>query len=446
MKRRMLFFERFMYIDGVTPINCVMTARIRGTIDPAHLTTALAKVQAKHPLLCARVIEEGGEPWFVMDEHTPAIPVQIVSRNREDDWQAVTTQQWKTPFDTARGPLLRLVWMKSQDASQSSELMLVAHHCICDGGSIMTLLREILEVADRPETELAPYTSYATLDDLVPADVLADPKARRQVRNKAVLYKLFLAVLGLRKAALPPGDPYVLYWRAPAEEFAAINKRCLSEDTNTYAVLCVAYLLAFREVQGKAAQNKIMCPVSIRRFIRSIKSDTLFAFAPTIQLSLESAKPSTPPADLWAQARAMKQAIGEKIESMQVYEDLMLGDLMRPSVLRIINFLRSSRGGHDLAFSNVGRLKIPSKFKTFTLETVIGATVAVPWKNTNTLIMTYFANEMDLGFISNERFLPRMQATAIQEKALSLLHQAMLQPATFRPPHQPAAISALPSD
>jgi NRPS condensation-like uncharacterized protein len=418
MKRKMLFFERFMYIDGVTPLNCLMTARIKGTIDAAHLQTAITKVQAKHPLLCARVVEEGGEPWFVLDEHTPSIPLAVIARKSAEDWRAITTEQWKIPFDTERGPLLRVIWIRSEEAS---ELMLVGHHCICDGGSIMTLLREILEVTDKPETVLTRYTSYATLDDLVPGEVLADPVAQRAVRKKEILYRLLLAVMGRRNKKHLGGEPYVLYWNADAEEFAAINKRCSVEETNAYAALCVAYLLAFREVQGNAAKNRIMCPVSIRRFIRSVKSDMLFAFAPTIQLALSKSRET----DFWTRSRQMKALIGEQIDGMKVYEDLMLGDRMRPYVQRIINFLRSSSGAHDIAFSNVGRLKIPPKYGTFTLEGVVGATVAVPWKNTNTLIMTHYASEMDLGFISNERFLPKRDAEAIQGAAIRLLREAM---------------------
>ena len=106
----------------------------------------------------------------------------------------------------------------------------------------------------------------------------------------------------------------------------------------------------------------------------------------------------------------------------------MVADLMRDSVPRIINFLRSSKGGHDIAFSNVGRLKIETRYQTFTLEALIGGTVAVPWKNTNTLMATQFLQEIELGFISNERFLPQHEALAIRDRALQFFMDAMAQP------------------
>jgi len=423
MKRKMLFFERFMYIDGVTPINCTLTARVRGRILADNLRTALNKVQAKHPLLRARVLQEEAEPYFVWDEKIPEIPIQIIERQSDNGWNEITVAQWNVPFETLTGPLLRLLWIRSDEVS---ELMLVGHHCICDGGSIITLLREILLVLDQPDTELVPYTSYSSLADLIPQDVLSDAKTIRRAKRKARIYKLFLTLWPVVKPVYGAGDPYVLYWKSGVELLDKMNTRCTAEGSSLFAALCVAFLLAFREVKGKAFRNKMMCPVNIRRSIRAVKSDMMFAFAPTIQLSLDRKAE----ANFWTHARAMKQSIADGIEGMQVYEDMMLGDLMRDSVPGIVKFLRSSRGGHDIAFSNVGRIKIESRYQTFALEALIGGTVAVPWKNANTLMATQFLQEIELGFISNERFLPQREALAIRDRALQLLMDAIEQPVT----------------
>jgi NRPS condensation-like uncharacterized protein len=430
MKRKMLFFERFMYIDGVTPINCTLTARVRGPIPAGNLRTALNKVQAKHPLLRARILQEEGEPYFVWDDAIPEIPVQVIERQSDEDWNSITVAQWNVPFETQTGPLLRVLWIKSDEVS---ELMVVGHHCICDGGSVITLLREILLVLDQPETELVPYTGYSSLVDLIPQEVLSDAKTIRRTKRKAMIYKLFLALWPARKPVYGAGDPYVLYWKSGVELLEKLNARCTAEETSLFAALCVAFLMAFEEVKGKGFRNKIMCPVNIRRSIRAVKSDMMFAFAPTIQLSLDRKSK----ADFWTRTRAMKKKITSGIEGMKVYEDMMVADLMRDSVPQIVRFLRSSRGGHDIAFSNVGRLKVETTYRTFALEALIGGTVAVPWKNTNTLMCTQFLQEMELGFISNERFLPRKEALAIRERALQLLAEAMEQPVRTVEPNQP---------
>ena len=147
----------------------------------------------------------------------------------------------------------------------------------------------------------------------------------------------------------------------------------------------------------------------------------MFSFAPTIALSLEKKQD----ADLWTRGRRMKQSITEKIKQMNVYEDLMVGDRMRSYVSKIVSFLQSSKGGHDVAFSNVGRIAIPTTYEAFQLEAILGTSVAVPWRNANTLVMSSFDGAMELAFISNERFLAQHDAKAIQERALQILEEAL---------------------
>src|SRR5258708_22984074 len=86
MKRKMFFFERLMYVDGHTPVNCIMTARIHGDIAADDLQLALKKVQGKHPLLRANVVAEGSHIYFSFNDNPPQIPVRVVERNRDVDW------------------------------------------------------------------------------------------------------------------------------------------------------------------------------------------------------------------------------------------------------------------------------------------------------------------------------------------------------------------------
>src|SRR3982074_352561 len=111
MKRKMFFFERLMYVDGQTPINCIITARIYGNIAADDLQSALKKVQLKHPLLRANVVEENSQVYFVVGYNPPEIPVRIVERHSDEDWTHVTATEWKTPFNMNEGPMVRMVWI-----------------------------------------------------------------------------------------------------------------------------------------------------------------------------------------------------------------------------------------------------------------------------------------------------------------------------------------------
>jgi len=87
--------------------------------------------------------------------------------------------------------------------------------------------------------------------------------------------------------------------------------------------------------------------------------------------------------------------------------------------------MKSSKGGHDVTLSNMGRINIPSDYKNFKVETVISPTVAFPWLNSNTLVATTYNQQMDFTFMSNEHFLPKEEAVTIKNKAIELLTSSL---------------------
>jgi NRPS condensation-like uncharacterized protein len=418
MKRKMFFFERLMYVDGHTPVNCIITARIKGDITADDLQLALKKVQGKHPLLRANVVEEGSQEYFSFSENPPKIPLRVVERNSDEDWRNVTVAEWKTPFNMNEGPLVRMVWIKSEGVS---ELMLIGHHCICDGTSLITIFRELLQVVDKPDVQLTPYPPFQSLRELFPQEVLSDLKLALLVKVKAALFRLF-ALTVKAVCTAPPGEHYLIYWRAGAKESAALAIRCKAEGTTPYTAMCVAFLLAFRQVNSARFKNRIMCPVDIRRFIGNIRADVMFNYAPPIPLSIDSR--IDPRAGFWDLARRLKQSMSEKIARLNAYEHLMTAEELQTSIPKVISFLRKSKGSYDFAFSNVGRLDMPDNYQAFRVEGLFGVTVAVPWRNATTLITTQFCGHTDIALVSNDGFLPYAEAVVIKETAVNLLMKA----------------------
>ncbi|WP_264530541.1 hypothetical protein [Flavobacterium sp. N502540] len=173
---------------------------------------------------------------------------------------------------------------------------------------------------------------------------------------------------------------------------------------------------AFQDLQGKSAKKKVISPIDIRHFIPEIRKDQMFAFAPTVELSLKKEKNQ-----ILDQAKHIKKDLAQKIEKMDARELLWMGEQMHPLVHRMIALLKSSRGAHDLTLSNMGNLQIRNDYKNFILEDIFSPTVAFPWLNSNTLVTTTFNDQMDFTLMSNEDFLSKQEASKIKDKALEIL-------------------------
>jgi hypothetical protein len=219
----------------------------------------------------------------------------------------------------------------------------------------------------------------------------------------------------------PAGEHYLIYWTAGEDISAALSDRCKSEGTTPYAAMCVAFLDAFREVMGPNFKDKMMCPVNIRRFIDSLDANVMFNYAPTISLSLGR----KPLGEFWAMARTLKQSMMDKIERLNAVEQLVTAEHLHSSASKLVSLLLRSKGSYDFAFSNVGRLDIPETYADFRLERFLGVTVALPWRNCTTLVTTQFRGQTDVAFVSNQNFLPRQEAMAIQQKAIQMLTAAL---------------------
>ncbi|KMQ64488.1 hypothetical protein ACM46_09475 [Chryseobacterium angstadtii] len=407
-----MLVERIMYADPKTPVNCVFTARIKGEIQEENLISALAKIQQKHPLLRVK-IDRTSEPYpfFIEVKDIEPVPLRIVPRKTEEDWFTESEKEWMHLFEDERKPLAQLVWIKGQKVS---EILWVLPHCICDGTSLVTLMRELLSLLDDPSVALDSYPLFDSVQDFLPYDFNVRKK-KRKARLYLIMARLFFLMQRKSKKG-SPGKNYVVHWKLSPAVTGQITAKSKAQDVSVHALLCASFMEAFRQVQGKQAKGKVISPVDVRHFIPEIRQDHVFAFAPTVELSINKGNQN-----VLDNARQIKKDLKEKIEKMEARELLWMGEHMHPVVERMISMMKTSNGGHDVTLSNMGRLTIPNAYKNFTLETIISPTVAFPWLNSNTLVTTTYNQHMDFTFMSNENFLPKEEAIAIKDKALELL-------------------------
>jgi len=416
IRRNLMMVERIMYVDPETPVNLVFTAKIKGNVPEENFKAALEKIQQKHPLLRTRIDSSSEKyPFFIGEKDIEPIPLRIVERKTDEDWLKESEKEWFRLFKNEKKPLAQLVWIKGQKVS---EILWVLPHCICDGTSLVTMMTELLALLDDPAMELQPYEVFSSVDDFLPLD-FDMKKKKRKARFYLMMGRLFF-LMQRKSKTRNLGSNYVVHWKLNADTTLQITEKSKAHGVSVHALLCSSFMQAFQDIQGKQAKGKVISPVDVRHFIPEIRQDHVFAFAPTVELSLKKGN-----SDLLDNARQIKKDLTEKIRKMEARELLWMGEQMHPVVERMVSMMKSSKGGHDVTLSNMGRINIPGDYKNFKVETIISPTVAFPWLNSNTLVTTTYNQQMDFTFMSNEQFLPKEEAVKIKNKAIELLTSSL---------------------
>lgn len=407
-----MMVERIMYVDPETPVNCVFAAKIKGELPEQNFRTALEKIQQKHALLRVVIdIKSEKYPFFKEEKDIAPIPLRIVERKTDEDWLTESQKEWKILFEEEKTPLARVVWVRGQDVS---EVFWAIPHCISDGTTGVTLMKELLQLLDNPALELEPYEAFTSVDEFLPSNF--NVKTKKFKAKLYLTFARFFFMLQQKSKKRNLGKDYVLHQKLDPATTSQITERCKANGVSVHALLCSAFMQAFQEVKGKEAKGKVISPVDVRHFIPEIKQDHLFAFAPTVDLAIKKGS-----SDLLNNAKHIKEDLIQKIGKMEARELLWMGEQMHPIVDRMISMLKSSNGGHDVTLSNMGRINIPNEYKNFSVDTIFSPTVAFPWLNSNTLVASTYNHQMDFIFLSNEDFLPKAEAAKIKEKAIALM-------------------------
>lgn len=415
MKRKLLFAERMLHGNGEAPFNAVIPIKLKGSFEEGNLRNALQKLQGKHPFLNAFVMDDQKlMPWFVVSEKIELqIPLRIVVRTSDDDWKTESMREWSTVFDTRSGPLMRLVWIKGEEFS---EFIMVIHHCLCDGGSAMAILAELLLLMDDGSVDIGKEDPILRIEDIIPVSILNNKKKIIKAKLIGGVANLFLWLVPIKKKQIDRKRDYMIHWKLEKELSDRLIRKCKSEGVTVNTALCVAVLNAFKEVRKEEFHNKISLPVDIRRFAPKIKRDNIFAFGLMLVVSADK------DLSFFADAKRMQEDIDKKTAKLDPYETIMMMEESHSSLNNFTNFLKYGKSTNDCMFSNLGKVDIPYLYKNFAVETIFSPSVIGPLGNTTTLVTSTYLGQMDFTFIASEGFIPYSEGLAIKEKMMEILN------------------------
>lgn len=421
LDRPLTMFERALYHGEGFHVNVMTTVRISGEITEQQIRQALARIQEKHTVLRCLVVQKGGRPWFVQQEQPAPVPLRMIPRQTENDWLEVATLESLKRFDGSRGPLARVVWLRGETVS---ELLLICSHALCDGRSLMTLLREILLLCDQPDADIGDPTTLNSLDEVFPKEVLTDRHLQRRIRWKAAGAKLMLR-LPRRATAWTYGKVYRCLWTLDEQASQLLVARCKAENTNVFAALGLSCMLAFRDACGPKHIERFEAPVDFRRYLPNLRSDSLFAIAPTITLSLQELRNTAPgPAGFWEMARALRGRMSRKVEKLKsTVFPLFLGiEHLHDVYDRMAVYAQSKRAGRKVSLSYLGRVDGEQNYQKFRLMEICDISAMMTPTPANLIAIYSFDGRFYFSLSSDESSLPYAKALEIKEQIISTLH------------------------
>ncbi|MEM7342860.1 MAG: condensation domain-containing protein [Chloroflexota bacterium] len=147
MQRPLGTFEQFLLAsDKFAPLVMVGVLQLRQAPTPDIVQRAFLHLQQTHLLLRVSIQRSEGTPHFVEISDPLPVPVEVLPRVDETQWQQIAETQLNHAMDS-QAPLLRCTYL--YQAEGLSELIISLHHTIIDGGAGIYLFDELLETCTK---------------------------------------------------------------------------------------------------------------------------------------------------------------------------------------------------------------------------------------------------------------------------------------------------------
>jgi hypothetical protein len=336
------FEELYCLFDQHFPINGALAAEITGHTTVQQWRDALDAIQRRHPLLSVCVDTAFNRvPHFrhVAGQH---IPLRVVT-SPNARWQQEIAEEINAPFTADQSPLFRAVLLYQE---KRSIFIFSSHHAVCDGISLIFLLRDMLLSLSGHDLETLP---------LMPSrETLFGAKQRTSTEPG-------LPAL----VAQRPAMPFVNGKKLTPEQTTALQQRTRLEGVTVHAAISAALAIAGRsnDESWRNSPLRIMSPAEVR---------DMLGLQDQCMVSLAGGEVSIPPDDsmtFWDLARFVKDGLSavKSRESVSMMIDRQSQVLSTNPTVEQADQLKQKMFNAQTMFTNLGRLPFDSTFGTLQL-------------------------------------------------------------------------------
>lgn len=295
-----------------------MATRIKGNISEEKLRGALDIVLQMHPLAGAKIVfDDDYNAWFSTDNVIKPF-FKTVNMTYDTQWLEELQREIRIPFNPETGPLIRFVLVHSETVS---DLVVICNHSICDGMSIVYLIRDLLDIYTNPEQEIKVINPVDIRDFL--------PKGGFSLQS--VMMKLFMANANRKWEK----NPYYFdhkdavavqeaYWERykfntallelEPSETKSLLKQCRDNGVSIGSAVITAFIAAHEDTVGPFVKNQkqLWVPFDMRRHTTTSIGDVfgLCIGAPRFSYTYNSKKA------FWENAAVLHNAIHKRVAKL----------------------------------------------------------------------------------------------------------------------------------
>ena len=437
--KRKLLSERIHYR---APFNYViLTAKIEGKIPVDSLKNALDKVSIKHPLLRSRIeLEEDGTAWFIPRDGRE-LPVEVVNKQSDIHWIEKTIDEYKKPFQLEKGPMIRFILLDSPD---SSDLLVVCHHSICDGISLVYLLRDIMTFLDNPDKEAGPLPAPPVLD------IHCFPGSARIGLLPRLVFGYFNNSWKKQKKVFREEDYrkiYKNYWdkeklniithSMDEESVNSLVLRCRKEGVTVNSAVSTAFIIAQNVVQKNVPHfSKTGVAVNLRSRMADSPGEGMgmFAGGSAVQLKYDSGK------SFWILTREFDRQVkklladGHKLYELLLFNMLdqtlidavffhLFGNFENKTAAAFTKLLHFDKKKPGLGVTNLGKVDIPLVYGPYKLKTLFFVPPNIPGSE-KILGVVSAGGRMNLSLACLQSYLDVVAMNSVMDYAIDCLGKA----------------------
>jgi hypothetical protein len=352
----------FWLLDQNSPVHFAVYAEVEGTTTVEAWHKALDMVQQRHPNFAARIaLDEAGHP-YLQPVASARIPLRIVAGG-DWRWELEIERALATPIDARRAPLVRAVLLHQ---AHRAVLILVAHHSIADGRSLVFAMRDTLHAVSG--TLLDPPPPIASLDawfESFAERIDGDSAGQSPVLEGSAKSFKFRK----RDGSTPSVRSHTL----TAQTTETLRQRCRRERATIQCALIAAATQAIRQLSGSLRDStiRVSSPIDFRKVIGA--QDEVAPLGAGVVVAME-------PHDAFWDAARFAKGIIDPARTPSALASMMgqLGPFMsgRPGVAEIAAFW-AKRLGYDVNISNLGEIPIETQIGDLKLAAFGGPSILI---------------------------------------------------------------------